>query len=65
MNYIELRVSLPDDIDTSRLADISYVIADAAHRAKDWNDQADWSITQMHRGEFTVTVPMALEAGRR
>lgn len=64
MAHIVLDIRFPDSLPVEQVADIHHVIADAAHRARDWNDQAQWSITQLVDNTLTVTTPLARAVGR-
>ena len=57
MHTISLTVRLPEGISPDQVADIAFVIADAAQRCKDWNDQSDWDIVQTDGSTVIVTAP--------
>lgn len=57
MNVISLTVKVPDGISPDRFEQLSHVIADAAHRCTDWEDQATWDIVQTDGRELIVRTP--------
>lgn len=61
---ITLTVRLPKGISSDRFEQIAYVVADAAHRCSDWDDQAEWDIVQTDGRDLVVKTPDPRSRGR-
>lgn len=57
MNQITLTVTVPEGTSPDQVADIAWLVADTAHKCTDWNDRAEWVITQTDGKTFSVSTP--------